>query len=86
MNQDTNLIVDEIKRIIEKKLLVDTSQLENNDDLEIALGIDPEIDLPLLVSDIGQKYSISTETKSLLRQATTLKQLASIVIEETELG
>lgn len=86
MNQDTNLIVDEIKRIIEKKLLVDTSQLENNDDLEIALGIDPEIDLPLLVSDIGQKYGISTETKSLLRQATTLKQLASIVIEETELG
>ncbi len=86
MNQDINLIVDEIKSIIEKKLLVDTSQLETNDDLEIALGIDPEMDLPLLVSDIGQKYSISAETKGLLRQATTLKQLASIVIEETELG
>ena len=86
MNQDINLIIDEIKHIIEKKLLVDTDQLDKSDDLETTLGIDLEIDLPLIISGIGQKYNISAEAKSFLRQATTLNQLASIVIEETELG
>lgn len=84
MNQDT--IIDEIKIIIEKKLLVDTDQLGGDDDLEIMLGIDAETDLPFIVSHIERKYNISTETKLILRQATTLNQLASIVKEEVELG
>lgn len=85
MNQDL-VISDEIKNIIEKKLLVDVSQLEGSDNLEITLGIDPETDLPFIISHIERKYNISTDTKLILRKATTLNQLASIVTEEVELG
>jgi hypothetical protein len=85
MNQD-NFVIDQIKTIIEKELLADTSQLKETDNLELTLGIDQETDLPRLVSVISQNFEISSETKELLCQATTLKQLASIVIEETELG
>jgi hypothetical protein len=84
MNQD--LAVTKIKNIIETKLLVDTSALEPDSDLEISLGIDPELDFPLLVSQIEQEFDISDESAELLNQATTLQQLANIVIEETELG
>ena len=86
MNQNINIITDEIKNIIEEKLLVDVSQLDNNDNLKNTLGIDPEIDLPLLISDIEQKYDISIEAKECLHQDTTLNQLVGVVIEETELG
>jgi len=86
MNQNISIITDEIKNIIEEKLLVDVSQLDNNGNLKNTLGIDPEIDLPLLISDIEQKYNISIETKEFLHQDTTLNQLVGVVIEETELG
>lgn len=79
-------VIEEIKDIIEKKLLVDTSDLASDENIEEALGIDLEIDLPLIISEIEKKYEISSEGKSLLLQATTLHQLASIVTEETELG
>lgn len=86
MNQNNHIIVNEIKNIIEEKLLVDTSQLDNDDNLKNTLGIDLEIDLPLLISDIEQKYDTPIEAREFLHQATTLNQLVSIVIEETELG
>ncbi|MBT3250119.1 MAG: hypothetical protein HN846_04265 [Candidatus Pacebacteria bacterium] len=86
MNQNRDSITDEIKDIIEKKLLVDISQLESDDNLKETLGIDPEIDQPLLTSDIVKNYNISLEAEELLNQANTLNQLVSIVIEETELG
>lgn len=81
-----NKISNHIKGIIEKKLLVDTSTLASDDNLSISLGIDQEIDLPLIISGIKEKYEISHEAKSLLKQATTLNQLTNIVFEETELG
>lgn len=86
MNQGRDNITHEIKNLIEEKLLVDVSILEGDDDLKNTLGIDPEIDLPLLISDIIKKYNISPEATEILNQATTLNQLVSIVIEETELG
>jgi len=86
MNQGRDNITHEIKNLIEEKLLVDVSILEDDDDLKNTLGIDPEIDLPLLISDIIKKYNISPEATEILNQATTLNQLVSIVIEETELG
>lgn len=84
MNQDN--IINEIKDTIEERLLVDVSQLDGNDNLKNTLGIDPEIDLLRLVSGIEQKYDISNEAKELLVQATTVNQLASIILEEAELG
>ncbi len=86
MNQDKNNITNEIKDIIEKKLLLDVSQLDGDDNLKISLGIDPEIDLPLLISGIVVKYNISSEAQEHLEHAATLNQLVSIIIEETELG
>jgi acyl carrier protein len=86
MNQNKDNITSEIKDIIEEKLLVDISQLENDDNLKETLGIDLELDLPLLTSDIVKKYNISLEAEEALNQTTTLHQLVNIVIEETELG
>lgn len=86
MNQDKDNITSEIKNIIEEKLLVDISQLDGDNNLKETLGIDPEIDLPLLTSEIIQQYKISDESREPLNKATTLNQLVGIVIEETELG
>ncbi|MBU0576123.1 hypothetical protein KJ707_00440 [Patescibacteria group bacterium] len=82
----TTAVIDQIRDIIERELLVDTSEIEITDSLETALGIDLEIDFARVISSICQKFDVSHEAKELLTGANTLKQLASIVIEEAELG
>ena len=86
MKQDVNLLMKKIKKIIEQTLLIDTTQLKADDNLELSLGIDRETNWPLLISNLEQIHELSAEAKSLLMQATNLKQLASIVMEEVELG
>lgn len=79
-------LIQEIKAIIENKLMIDPSQIKDNENLHDSLGIDPEIDLPLIISALKSHYQLSNETTNLLMQTTTLKQLANIILEETELG
>lgn len=83
---DKTIIIDQIRDIIEQKLLVEASEIGINDQLDLSLGIDPETDLPLLVSIITQKFNLTSDAKELISQVNTLDQLASIVIEEAELG
>ncbi|MBU0579457.1 hypothetical protein KKE34_04990 [Patescibacteria group bacterium] len=80
------IIIDQIRDIIYQELLIDATQIDITDNLEVALGINLETDFMRLVFTISQKFGLSTETKELLSQVRTLEQLASIVIEEAELG